>query len=210
VQVSDDAVLAVDGLHVRYRSESGPVHALRGVSLTLHRGESLAIVGESGAGKSALALAIMGLLPASAQAHGRVVVRDDDMLNQDVLSQDDEDRSRLRGRSMAMIFQDPLSAMTPVYTVGQQIVEAFLAHQAIDRSSARRRAVELLDLVGIAEPDRRFDAYPHEFSGGMRQRAMIAMAVANDPAMIIADEPTTALGRDCSGAGAGCLAASTT
>jgi len=188
VQVSDDAVLAVDGLHVRYRSESGPVHALRGVSLSLRQGESLAIVGESGAGKSALALAIMGLLPAGAHARGRVMVHGDDMLGQD-----DETQSRVRGRSMAMIFQDPLSAMTPVYTVGQQIVEAILAHQAIDRSSARRRAVELLDLVGIAEPDRRFDAYPHEFSGGMRQRAMIAMAVANDPAMIIADEPTTAL-----------------
>lgn len=183
-----DLLLDVQDLHVRFAHESGSLHAVRGLGFALHAGESLAIVGESGSGKSATAMAIMGLLPDSARVEGSISLH-----GEQLIGLDDEAMSQRRGKAIAMVFQDPLSAMTPVYTVGEQIVESILAHDTCSSASAMNRAVELLELVGIAEPRRRVHSYPHEFSGGMRQRAMIAMAIANNPDVIIADEPTTAL-----------------
>src|SRR3954467_2182598 len=181
-------VLSVKDLQVTFPSEAGPVHAVRGLSFDLAAGETMAIVGESGSGKSVTSMAIMGLHPPTAKITGSVTLHGDELLNRN-----DEAMSRLRGESLAMIFQDPLSALTPVYTIGDQIVEAVQAHHDVSRSAAMKRAVELLDLVGIPNPQVRVRSFPHEFSGGMRQRAMIAMSIANDPDVIIADEPTTAL-----------------
>ncbi|WP_329495122.1 ABC transporter ATP-binding protein [Kitasatospora herbaricolor] len=166
----------------------GPVPAVRGVDLTVRRGETLGIVGESGSGKSVTALAVLGLLPGTADVRGSVRLDGQELvgLPRDALAP-------IRGRRMAMVFQDPLSAFTPVHRIGDQIVEALRIHRRIDRRAARKRAAELLDLVGIPDPGRALDSFPHEFSGGMRQRAMIAMAVANDPDLLLADEPTTAL-----------------
>ncbi|WP_329454487.1 ABC transporter ATP-binding protein [Streptomyces sp. NBC_01497] len=166
----------------------GDVPAVRGVGFDLSRGEVLGIVGESGSGKSATALAVLGLLPRSARVGGSVLLDGTELLGAPERTLDS-----LRGNRIAMVFQDPLSAFTPVYRIGDQITEAIRAHQDVSKDAARRRAVELLDLVGIPEPRVRAEAFPHEFSGGMRQRAMIAMAVANDPDVILADEPTTAL-----------------
>jgi peptide/nickel transport system ATP-binding protein len=173
---------------VSFPSEAGRVDAVRGVSFDLQRGKTLGIVGESGSGKSVTSMAIMGLLPDYAAISGSA------MLNgRNLLSMDDKAMSKVRGREIGMIFQDPLSSLTPIFNVGQQIVEALQIHQDISSRDAWNRAVELLDLVGIPNPDRRAKAFPHEFSGGMRQRVVIAIAVANDPELIIADEPTTAL-----------------
>jgi peptide/nickel transport system ATP-binding protein len=183
-----DAVLQVSDLAVRFPSEGGAVDAVRGVSYSLRRGEVLGIVGESGSGKSVSAMAVLGLLPDTAHVTGSIRLD-----GRELLGLRDEEMSQIRGKAMAMVFQDPLSALTPVYSIGTQIVEALQIHSDISKDAARSRAVELLDLVGIPDPKRRVDAFPHEFSGGMRQRAMIAMAIANDPAVIIADEPTTAL-----------------
>ncbi|MGI5252268.1 ABC transporter ATP-binding protein [Actinacidiphila glaucinigra] len=180
--------LEVTDLHVSFPSEAGPVRAVRGVSFSVRPGEVLGIVGESGSGKSVSSLAVLGLLPETADIKGSVKLH-----GRELLELDDRDMTEIRGKDIAMVFQDPLSALTPVYSVGDQIVEALRIHQDLDKAQARKRAVELLDLVGIPDPARRADAFPHEFSGGMRQRAMIAMAIANDPEVIIADEPTTAL-----------------
>ncbi|MEU6346732.1 ABC transporter ATP-binding protein [Streptomyces sp. NPDC046977] len=180
--------LEVTDLHVSFPSEAGPVGAVRGVSFSVRRGEVLGIVGESGSGKSVSSLAVLGLLPDSAEVKGSVKLH-----GRELLELDDREMTKIRGKDIAMVFQDPLSALTPVYSVGDQIIEALRIHQDLDKDAARKRAVELLDLVGIPDPQRRADAFPHEFSGGMRQRAMIAMAIANDPEVIIADEPTTAL-----------------
>ena len=185
---ADGAVLAVRDLHVRFAGEEGTVHAVRGLDLALRAGESLALVGESGSGKSATALAIMGLHPPHAAIEGSIALR-----GRELGGLDDAALSRVRGESIAMVFQDPLSALTPVHAIGRQIVEAIRAHRAVTVAAATARAVELLDLVGIPDPDRRARAFPHELSGGMRQRAMIAMAIANEPDVIVADEPTTAL-----------------
>ena len=182
-------LLQVRGLRVAFPSENGRVHAVRGVDLDVRRGEVLALVGESGSGKSVTSTAIMGLLDETASVSGSVRLH-----GTEILGRSDSYMSRLRGSQIAMVFQDPLSALTPVYTVGQQIVEALKIHRrGIGDADARKRAVELLDLVGIPNPEVRINAYPHEFSGGMRQRAVIAIAIANDPNLIIADEPTTAL-----------------
>ena len=182
-------LLQVRGLRVAFPSENGRVHAVRGVDLDVRRGEVLALVGESGSGKSVTSTAIMGLLDETASVSGSVRLH-----GTEILGRSDSYMSRLRGSQIAMVFQDPLSALTPVYTVGQQIVEALKIHRrGIGDADARKRAVELLDLVGIPNPEVRINAYPHEFSGGMRQRAVIAIAIANDPDLIIADEPTTAL-----------------
>jgi peptide/nickel transport system ATP-binding protein len=183
-----DVVLEVDDLHVTFPVERGDVTAVRGLSYRVRAGEVLGIVGESGSGKSVSSLAVMGLLPGSARVTGSARYR-----GRELLGLDDRAASAIRGREIAMIFQDPLSALTPVYTVGDQVAEALRVHQDIGKAAAARRAVELLDLVGIPNPGQRATAFPHEFSGGMRQRAMIAMAIANDPDVIIADEPTTAL-----------------
>jgi peptide/nickel transport system ATP-binding protein len=181
-------VLDVSHLSVTFPSEAGNVAAVRDLSYVVHAGEVLGLVGESGSGKSVSSLAIMGLLPETARVTGSVRFHGDE-----ITGRTDADLSRVRGRKIAMIFQDPLSALTPVYPVGDQIAEAITAHQEIGRDAARARAVELLDVVGIPNAAQRANAFPHEFSGGMRQRAMIAMAIANDPDVIIADEPTTAL-----------------
>ena len=183
-----DVVLSVNDLHVTFPSEAGPVKAVRGLSFDLHAGETMALVGESGSGKSVTSLAIMGLHPSSARITGSVKLHGEEILNST-----DAAMSKLRGETMSMIFQDPLSALTPVYSIGTQLVEAIQIHHDMSREKAWNRAVELLDLVGIPNPQVRVKAFPHEFSGGMRQRAMIAMAIANDPDVIIADEPTTAL-----------------
>jgi len=187
--VGAETVLSVSDLTVSFPSEEGRVDAVRGLSYDVAAGEVLGIVGESGSGKSVSSLAVMGLLPAQARVSGSVRFRDTELLGRS-----DRELSRIRGRRIAMVFQDPLSALTPVYTVGDQIAEAVAVHRrGISKADAQRRAVELLDLVGIPNAAARAKAFPHEFSGGMRQRAVIAMAIANDPDLIIADEPTTAL-----------------
>ena len=182
-------LLEVEDLRVHFETEDGLVRAVDGISYTVDRGQTLGIVGESGSGKSVSSLTVMGLTRArNARISGTVRFNGRDLLNAS-----DEDLRTIRGDDIAMIFQDPLSSLHPFYKVGKQIVEAILAHRDISKAQARDRAVEMLDLVGIPEPRRRAESYPHEFSGGMRQRAMIAMALANDPKLLIADEPTTAL-----------------
>lgn len=183
-----EIVLDVDNLTVDFASDEGPVHAVRGVSYQLRRGESLGIVGESGSGKSVTSMAIMGLLPRTANIQGKAYLN-----GQSILGLNDAEISKIRGNKIAMIFQDPLTSLNPVYTVGKQLAEAVLVHNPIGKAKARERAIELLDLVGIPNPHQRVDAYPHEMSGGMRQRVVIAIAMANQPDVIIADEPTTAL-----------------
>ncbi|MDO4927865.1 MAG: ABC transporter ATP-binding protein [Corynebacterium sp.] len=181
-------VLQVRDLNVSFPSEAGRVDAVRGMNFDLYPGTTLGIVGESGSGKSVSSLAIMGLLPDYAAVTGSAKLH-----GAEILGLPENKLADIRGKDIGMIFQDPLSALTPVFTVGDQIVEALLCHQKMSKQQAWKRAVELLDLVGIPEPHKRAKAFPHEFSGGMRQRVVIAIAMANDPAVIIADEPTTAL-----------------
>jgi peptide/nickel transport system ATP-binding protein len=174
---------------VHFDTEDGLVKAVDGISYTVDRGETLGIVGESGSGKSVSSLTVMGLTRArNARISGAVRFN-----GKDLLGASDDELRKIRGDDIAMIFQDPLSSLHPFYKVGNQIVEAIQAHRDVSKAQAYDRAVEMLGLVGIPEPRRRADSYPHEFSGGMRQRAMIAMALANDPKLLIADEPTTAL-----------------
>ncbi|MGH3795005.1 MAG: dipeptide ABC transporter ATP-binding protein [Pseudonocardiaceae bacterium] len=187
-QDTEVPVLQVSDLAVSFPSEEGRVTAVRELSYQVGAGEVLGIVGESGSGKSVSSMAVMGLLPPQAKITGSIRFR-----GRELLGRSDTELSRIRGRRVAMIFQDPLSALTPVYSVGDQVAEALLVHGSLSKQAARARAVELLDLVGIPDPARRARAFPHEFSGGMRQRVVIAMAIANDPDLIIADEPTTAL-----------------
>ncbi len=180
-------LLQVSDLRVQFNTDDGVVKSVDGLSFTLERGRRLGIVGESGSGKSVTSLAIMGL-------HQHATITGSIKLNGEELVGADPERIRsLRGEDMAMIFQDPLSALHPYYTVGKQIMEAYRIHHKVTKVEARRRAIELLDRVGIPQPDRRVDDYPHQFSGGMRQRAMIAMSLSCNPALLIADEPTTAL-----------------
>lgn len=183
-------LLTVEDLEVHFPTEDGVVKAVDGVSFTLEAGKTLGIVGESGSGKSVSSSAIMGLhRGTSARVSGSI--RFD---GRELTEIDDEEYRELRGKDIAMIFQDPLSALHPYYTVGQQIAEAYKVHNPkASKKQARARTLEMLRKVGIPTPDRRIDQYPHEFSGGMRQRAMVAMALINDPKLLIADEPTTAL-----------------
>jgi peptide/nickel transport system ATP-binding protein len=181
--------LSVRDLVVHFPTVDGVVKATENLSYELDRGQTLGIVGESGSGKSVSSSAILGLhRGTNAQVTGEIFLD-----GVDLLKVNDETIRRKRGREVAMIFQDPLSAMHPYYTVGNQIAEAYRVHHSVSRKQARARTVEMLDRVGIPQPDRRVDDYPHQFSGGMRQRAMIAMALINDPGLLIADEPTTAL-----------------
>jgi peptide/nickel transport system ATP-binding protein len=185
-----ETLLDVRDLKVQFDTEDGVVKAVDGISYTLERGRVLGIVGESGSGKSVSSLTVMGLTRArNSRISGEALFE-----GRDLLTTPDRDLRRIRGNEIAMIFQDPLSSLHPYYKVGHQLVEAIRVHHPeSSRSAAKTRAIELLALVDIPEPKRRVDSYPHEFSGGMRQRAMIAMALANDPKLLIADEPTTAL-----------------
>jgi peptide/nickel transport system ATP-binding protein len=174
---------------VHFPTDDGLVRSVDGLSFAVDRGRTLGIVGESGSGKSVTSQAVLGLL-----ARTNAILKGDVWLDgEQLIGADPEAVRRLRGRKMAMIFQDPLSSMHPYYTVGAQIVEAYRVHNDVSKKAAKQRAVDLLGRVGIPEPTRRVDDYPHQFSGGMRQRAMIAMALACDPTLLIADEPTTAL-----------------
>jgi len=183
-------LLEVRNLSVAFDTEDGVVQAVDGVSYTIDRGQALGIVGESGSGKSVSSLTVMGLtrFDAGARISGEVLFEGRDLLNAD-----DATLRDIRGSEIAMIFQDPLSSLHPFYKIGDQLVEAIRAHRKVSKAQALDRAVEMLGLVGIPEPRRRIDSYPHEFSGGMRQRVMIAMGLINDPKLLIADEPTTAL-----------------
>ncbi|NBQ41678.1 MAG: ABC transporter ATP-binding protein, partial [Mycobacteriaceae bacterium] len=177
------SLLEVQDLAVTFPTDAGDLHAVRGLSFHVDPGEVVAMVGESGSGKSAAALAVIGLLPEYAAVSGSVR-----LAGEQLLGMSDSAMSRIRGARIGTVFQDPMSALTPVYTVGDQIAEAIRVHHAdITRTEARNRAVELLDLVGIAQPDRRARSFPHELSGGERQRVVIAIAVANDPDLIICD-----------------------
>jgi len=182
-------ILSVRDLKVEFPTDEGILKAVDGVSFEVAAGELLGIVGESGSGKSVTSMAILGLLPRKAKISGEVLFK-----GRDMLTMPEADVQKLRGGRIAMVFQDALAALNPVYTVGTQIAEAVTVHHPdLSKDAAKERAVELIDLVGIPTPKSRADQYPHEFSGGMRQRAMIAMAIANDPDVLIADEPTTAL-----------------
>jgi peptide/nickel transport system ATP-binding protein len=186
---NDNTFLSVRDLRVHFQTDDGLVKSVDGLSFDLERGKTLGIVGESGSGKSVTSLSIMGLhRGGNAKISGEVLLE-----GQDLISASPEEVRLLRGKRMAMIFQDPLSAMHPYYTVGHQIIEAYRVHNKVTKTVARKHAIEMLDRVGIPQPNRRVDAYPHQFSGGMRQRAMIAMALSCDPDLLIADEPTTAL-----------------
>lgn len=181
-------LLAVDSLAVGFKTDAGLVQAVTDVSFEIYPGEVLAVVGESGSGKSVTALALMRLHPKNTEITGDVVFD-----GIDLLSLTEAQMRSIRGRDVAMIFQDPMTAMNPVFTVGEQIAEAVLVHNDVSKKAAWSRAIDLLQLVGVPEPKQRASQHPHEYSGGMRQRAMIAMAISNDPKLLIADEPTTAL-----------------
>jgi oligopeptide/dipeptide ABC transporter ATP-binding protein len=184
-----ERLLEVDDLKVHFATEDGIVKAVDGVSFELERGKVLGIVGESGSGKSVTAMTLMGLTrDVNSRFQGRVVYK-----GTDLLEVTDADMQSYRGNEIGMIFQDPMTSLNPVYRIGEQISEAIQAHESVDNRVARRRAVELLRQVGIPNPESRVDDFPHQFSGGMRQRAMIAMALSCNPSILIADEPTTAL-----------------
>ena len=177
-------LLEVTGLAVTFPNDGQPLTAVRGITYHVDPGEVVAMVGESGSGKSVSAMAVVGLLPEYAKVRGSVRLHDTELLGLG-----DDAMSRFRGKAVGMVFQDPMSALTPVYTVGDQIAEAIEVHQPhVGKKAARRRAVELLELVGISQPERRARAFPHELSGGERQRVVIAIAIANDPDLLICDE----------------------
>ncbi len=181
--------LEVKNLSVSFPTEDGLVKAVDGLSFSLEKGKTLGIVGESGSGKSVTSLAILGLHKGTrAQVSGEIFVN-----GVEINSKDESEIRNLRGKEMAMIFQDSLTAMNPFYTIGEQIIEAYQVHNKVSKSEAKKHAITMLDQVGIPEPHKRVDDYPHQFSGGMRQRAMIAMALSCNPSLLIADEPTTAL-----------------
>src|SRR5580765_5215884 len=182
-------LLEVQDLSVSFATADGTVHAVRDLSFTVDAGKTLGVVGESGSGKTVATQTIVGLTRTQgARVSGRVLFE-----GRDTLSMDTEQLRGVRGAEIGLIFQDPLSSLHPLYRIGWQIVETIQAHDPVGKAVARRRAIELLRLVGIPRPEVRIDDYPHQFSGGMRQRAMIAMALAPDPKLLIADEPTTAL-----------------
>ncbi len=184
-----EPILKVEGLKTQFKLRAGTLKAVDGVSFTLEPGKVLCIVGESGSGKSVTAQSILRLIEHPGRiVEGRVIYRD-----KDLMTLSEREMERIRGDRICMVFQDPMTSLNPVFTVGEQIAEGLRAHQGLDRAAARTRSIELLRLVGIPNPEARCDDYPHQFSGGMRQRALIAAAIACEPDILIADEPTTAL-----------------
>jgi oligopeptide transport system ATP-binding protein len=183
-------LLEVKGLETRFFTQDGVVQAVNGISYTLDEGETLAIVGESGCGKSVGVMSLLRLIP---QPPGKVTAGQVLFDGQDLLTMNDDQIRQVRGNRIAMIFQDPMTSLNPVLTIGYQVSEALMLHLGMDRSAARKRSIELLEIVGIPEAASRIDSYPHQFSGGMRQRVMIAMGLSCNPQILIADEPTTAL-----------------
>ncbi len=187
--MADKPLLSVENLHIRFKTGSGYIYAVNGVSFSLEPGTVLGIVGESGCGKSVTAFALLGLLPENAEVtEGQVIYQ-----GRNVLALPQAQRASYRGKEIALISQDPLTGFNPVYSIGDQIREAVLAHSTCSKPEAQKKAVDLMQQVGIPDSENRYKNYPHEFSGGMRQRAMIAMALANEPKLLLADEPTTAL-----------------
>ena len=186
--IAGERLLTVDELSVSFNTEDGVVRAVRNVSFDLDRREVLGVVGESGSGKSVSSMAVLGLLPKTATVTGSI-----NFNGRELVGLSYNQMRAVRGNGIAMIFQDPMTSLNPVFTVGWQLAEAYRAHHDVSKKAAFAKSVETLDLVGIPQPDRRARQYPHEYSGGMRQRAMIAMSIINDPDLIIADEPTTAL-----------------
>lgn len=185
---NDQTLLSVRDLHAHFETGDGIVRAVDGVSFDINRGDVFSVVGESGSGKSVTAMSILGLIPTLKVDSGEILWKGENLLDYS-----DEEMGAIRGGEIAMIFQDPLTALNPVHTVGRQVGEMARIHEGLSKKDAMKRAIEMLDLVGIPEPQKRAHAYPHEYSGGMRQRAMIAMAVTCNPDLLIADEPTTAL-----------------
>jgi oligopeptide/dipeptide ABC transporter ATP-binding protein len=186
-----DPILSIRDLVVEFMTEDGVVQAVDGITYDLYPGETLGIVGESGSGKSVSTMSLLGLIP---QPPGRIVRGEAFFQGKDLLKVSKKELRRIRGKDLAMVFQDPMTSLNPVLKIGYQIAEAIKTHNPkVKDGAAKQRAVELLKIVGVPNPERRVDQYPHEFSGGMRQRAMIAMAIANEPSVLIADEPTTAL-----------------
>ncbi len=185
-----EVLVDIKNLHTFFYTEDGVVPAVDGVDLTIHRGEVVGLVGESGCGKSVTALSIMRLIP---NPPGKIIEGNIYFHGEDLLKKNDDEMRMIRGDKISMIFQEPMTSLNPVYTVGTQISEAIKLHQKIDETEARKRTVEMLHLVGIPEPERRYGQYPHEMSGGMRQRVMIAMALSSNPELLISDEATTAL-----------------
>ncbi|WP_019122894.1 ABC transporter ATP-binding protein [Brevibacillus massiliensis] len=185
-----ERILEVKDLHVSFHTYAGEVKAVRGVNFHVNRGEAVAIVGESGCGKSVTAQSIMKLIPMPPGEFkaGQILFN-----GEDIVTKSNKEMESIRGKEIGMIFQDPMTSLNPTMTIGNQIMEGLMKHQSMGRTAARERAIELLTLVGIPQPERRVQQYPHEFSGGMRQRAMIAIALACSPKLLIADEPTTAL-----------------
>lgn len=183
-------LLEVNHLHTHFFSKSGVVKAVDGVDFSIRPGETLGIVGESGSGKSVTAMSILGLIPSPPGkiTEGEVIFNGENLLNKT-----EKQMRKIRGKEIAMVFQDPMTSLNPVFTVEKQLIETILAHENVSKKQARNRALELLELVGIPDPKKRLRNYPHEFSGGMRQRVMIAMALSCNPSLLIADEPTTAL-----------------
>ncbi|NCF71142.1 MAG: ATP-binding cassette domain-containing protein [Chlamydiales bacterium] len=183
-------ILEIKDLHVRFKTLAGEVHAVRGVDLKLRKGEGLAIVGESGCGKSVTAQSIVNLIP---QPPGEIVKGNVYFNGEDLLQKNEKELQKIRGRNIAMIFQNPMTALNPIMRIGKQLTEVMAKHLKLSKEEAKKRAVELLNLVGIPEAEKRFYEYPYQFSGGMRQRVMIAIALVCRPELVIADEPTTAL-----------------
>lgn len=182
-------ILSVNDLHVSFSTHGGEVQAVRGVSFDLHEGETLAIVGESGSGKSVCTKAIMGIIASNGKIpNGEIIFND-----KDITKMNESELQQIRGKEIAMIFQDPMTSLNPTMKIGKQIMEGMLKHRGLNKAEAKEKAIELISLVGIDQPEKRFEQYPHQFSGGMRQRIVIAIALACNPKILIADEPTTAL-----------------